>query len=361
MFFYFSGGGNSSNVFTNNGSGSRPSTPLRHLINDSSSVSSATGKLLSIVSTTTLLDLSSFNVTAQNLTNVLSTPSSSQNFQSLTSTTVVPNNSPTTLINNDIDTVMAAWKRQMELTPISLPPRNIQTLPVTVFISYDFVCWLMRTVNNLDVLDEALAFAERLVIIFIFFIYYFFFKVEANRIRQIMPIRYKTGVESNIHIHDIDSCKSSSERQSRESGSDIRRRRKTRTSYTGKNSLASKQRFRFGSFIYCIVTHSLETDISRVDMSGKILISLSRPCPQLIEKLLISKESETTTADAVALVKSETDSPSSSTVTNTGTCRFRSKSFVLEFASSSSFTIRNPENQNTEWGKVIFLKNFFII
>lgn len=129
---------------------------MRHLINDSPS--NTPGK--NTVSATTSLESPSFNSTTQNFSNILS-----PNTQLNTSN----NNTSTNLINNDIDNVMVAWKRQMELSPITLPPRNIQTLSPNVFISYDFIYWLMRTVNNLDVLEEALAFAERLVIKIFFY------------------------------------------------------------------------------------------------------------------------------------------------------------------------------------------------
>lgn len=169
-------------------------------------------------------------------------------------------------------------------------------------------------------------------------------KVEADRIRQIMPIRYKTGTDSNVHMNEIDSCKSSSERQSRESGGGIRRKRETRSSYNDKKCVASKQRFRYGSFIYCIVNNNIEADLNRLDIRGKILISICRPCPQIHENTLIN--------DKAQVLDVETATNNAKLVA--GTCRFRSKLFVLEFASSSSFTIRNPENQNIEWGKVIF-------
>jgi hypothetical protein len=62
------------------------------------------------------------------------------------------------------DLVMAAWLQQMEKTPISLPPKNTQTLPASIFVSYDFICWLMRSVATLNLLEDAILFANRLVL-----------------------------------------------------------------------------------------------------------------------------------------------------------------------------------------------------
>jgi hypothetical protein len=77
--------------------------------------------------------------------------------------------------------------------------------------------------------------------------------------------------------------------------------------------------FRYGFFLYCIVHDKVEADIARVELRGKICISLERPCPSHSA----SRE-----------------------------CRFRSKAITMDFCPSSSFAVRNMEDHFTEWGKV---------
>lgn len=163
-----------------------------------------------------------------------------------------------------------------------------------------------------------------------------------------MPIRYKTGSELNAHLNENDSSKSSSERQS-----DLNIRRKVENcSSFDKKFTNSKKRFRYGFFIYCIVTNNIKADMEQLDMRGKILIAISRPCSRIVQKNQIDEKEQLSNSKGES-VNSKTEN----TKLNTGPCHFRSKLFVLEFASSSSFTIRNPENQNIEWGQVI---NFFL-
>lgn len=132
----------------NQGSSSGPTTPLRNLNNNNTLNLNKKN-----ISTTASLDYSSYNLLSSNfLTNLQS------------SSTATVSQFSSHLINNDnIDIILASWKRQIESSPITLPPRNIQTLSSNIFISYDFVYWLMRSVNNFDVLEEALAFADHLV------------------------------------------------------------------------------------------------------------------------------------------------------------------------------------------------------
>lgn len=77
--------------------------------------------------------------------------------------------------------------------------------------------------------------------------------------------------------------------------------------------------FCYGFFLYCIVTESMESDVSKVDLRGKIYVAIDQPCPPHS----VNKE-----------------------------CRFRSKAVSMEFATSSAFAIRNLENQYIEWGRV---------
>jgi hypothetical protein len=79
------------------------------------------------------------------------------------------NTSPSTnplvdLLEPNMDVIMATWSQQMERNPMTLPPKNLQTLPSSIFVSYDFICWLMRSVANLNSLDAAIQFANKLVI-----------------------------------------------------------------------------------------------------------------------------------------------------------------------------------------------------
>uniref|UniRef100_A0A915D7E9 DEP domain-containing protein n=1 Tax=Ditylenchus dipsaci TaxID=166011 RepID=A0A915D7E9_9BILA len=179
----FSGGGGN---MSGTGSGSRPSTPLRHLQEN---------------------------------------PSNSFSFDPTSASSIE-------LISCDVASVMTAWSAQMEQTPISLPPKNTQTLPNSIFLSYDFIYWLMRNVNNLDVQEEALSFANRLV--------------EEGKIRLLVP-------PNDVDSYEMDSCKSSSEHQ--------------------------ELKFRFGFFLYCIVHENVEADISKVDMKSRLIqVALSKPC-----------------------------------------------------------------------------------
>uniref|UniRef100_A0A183C0F1 DEPDC5_CTD domain-containing protein n=1 Tax=Globodera pallida TaxID=36090 RepID=A0A183C0F1_GLOPA len=181
------------------------------------------------------------------------------------------------LLASDPDIILAAWMAsvQMELNPISLPPKNTQTLPPSVFISYDFICWLMRSVLGLNVLEEAVSFANRLLV--------------DDRIRLLAP-------PTDSEAYDVDA----SNKVSTNSG---------------------EHRFHYGFFLYCVVTDNVETDFARVDLRGKIYISIEKPCA----RHSVNRE-----------------------------CRFRPKGVSMEFATSSSFAIRNLENQYVEWGRVIF-------
>lgn len=135
---FSSGGGAGSGNLSGTGSGSRPSTPLRHLQG---------GENLSM------------NFTTPNAAAALE--ASGLNSIQSGSTSTVGNNSISleSLLNpNDVEAVMAAWAQQMQNTPLSLPPKNTQTLPSSIFISYDFIYWLMRNVNNLDEVNDSLNF-----------------------------------------------------------------------------------------------------------------------------------------------------------------------------------------------------------
>lgn len=101
-------------------------------------------------------------------------------------------------------------------------------LPSTIFLSYDFIFWLKQNVQNLVVLEEALMFADRLV--------------AEDRIRYLMP-----PLDSDNY--DMDSC----------------------CSFPDKSFATFK--FRYGSFLYCVVTDRIEADMAKVDMRGKILAS----------------------------------------------------------------------------------------
>ncbi|KAL3090248.1 hypothetical protein niasHS_006700 [Heterodera schachtii] len=199
---------------------------------------------------------------------------------SLSAATISADGSLPELLAPDPDTVLAAWMVQMESNPISLPPKNTQTLPPAIFISYDFICWLMRSVVCLDVLDEALSFANRLL--------------YDGRIRLLTP-----PTDSESYDFDI-SCKIST--------------------YSGEH------RFHYGFYLYCVVTDSVDSDIAKVDMRGKIYVAIERPCA----RHSVNRE-----------------------------CRFRSKGVSMEFATSSSFAIRNLENQYVEWGRVIFHRAYY--
>lgn len=125
--------------------------------------------------------------------------------------------------------------QQLEKTPLTLPPKNTQTLPSTIFLSYDFIFWLKQNVQNFDVLEEALSFADRLA--------------AEDRIRLLTPL-------FDSDNYDMDSCKSIPEKSIN----------------TYKSLSDSKPKFRYGSFLYCIVTDKVEADMAKVDMKGKILV-----------------------------------------------------------------------------------------
>lgn len=128
------GGGAGSGNLSGTGSGSRPSTPLRHLQGETTSSNSSM----------------SFNTSAVASVGAMDTFGLS-NTQFASSSTVGNTSVSLELLNhNDVDAVMAAWAQQMQNTPLSLPPKNTQTLPSSVFLSYDFIYWLMRNVNTLD-------------------------------------------------------------------------------------------------------------------------------------------------------------------------------------------------------------------
>lgn len=67
------------------------------------------------------------------------------------------------LLEPDPDVILAEWNRQMEQNPISLPPKNTQTLPSSMFISYDFICWIMKSVDGLTLFDDAISFANKVI------------------------------------------------------------------------------------------------------------------------------------------------------------------------------------------------------
>jgi len=70
---------------------------------------------------------------------------------------------PIELLELDVDIVLNAWLEQMERFPISIQPKNTQTFPPSIFISYDFICWLLRFVSGMESLDDAIGFASKLV------------------------------------------------------------------------------------------------------------------------------------------------------------------------------------------------------
>ncbi|KAI1721247.1 vacuolar membrane-associated protein iml1 domain-containing protein [Ditylenchus destructor] len=271
---FSSGGGAGSGNLSGTGSGSRPSTPLRHLQGGENSLNT------------------SINFTAPNAAAALE--ASGLNSMQSGSTSTVGNNSVSleSLLNpNDVEAVMAAWAQQMQNTPLSLPPKNTQTLPSSIFISYDFIYWLMRNVNNLDEMDEALAFANRLV--------------ETDRIHVIML------PPSDADSDDTDSCKSMRP-----------------SDYIGE------RKFRFGFYLYCIVGEYAELDMNKVNLMGRIIqVALSKSCPD---------------------TRPSNSSNEKAPLPNIKECNFRYKSGFFEFTLPSSFAIKNPENQFIECGRVIF-------
>lgn len=130
--------------------------------------------------------------------------------------------------------------QQLEKTPLTLPPKNTQTLPSTIFISYDFIFWLKQNVQNFDVLDEALKFADLLV--------------AEDRIRHLMP-------PLDSENYDMDSCRSFTDKSSSSAFKSL------------TDSKHSTQKFRYGSFLYCVVTDKIEADMAKADMRGKLLVS----------------------------------------------------------------------------------------
>lgn len=44
---------------------------------------------------------------------------------------------------------MVAWTEQMTRFPLTIPPKNLHQLPPTIFISYDFIWWMLSAVENI--------------------------------------------------------------------------------------------------------------------------------------------------------------------------------------------------------------------
>lgn len=65
--------------------------------------------------------------------------------------------------STDVDGVLQAWSAHLQRHPLQPLSKSALPLPQNVFLSYDFIYWLMRNVNDLDVLEEAFSFANRLV------------------------------------------------------------------------------------------------------------------------------------------------------------------------------------------------------
>lgn len=116
--------------------GSRPETPLKHMNDPNFSTENSSP-----------------------LTTLAGTPMELLNPHPDTG---LSNKKPTRKVTNY--SVLTAWWQQMERNPMTLPPKNTQTLPSSIFVSYDFICWLMCSVTNLDSLEEAILFANKLVI-----------------------------------------------------------------------------------------------------------------------------------------------------------------------------------------------------
>uniref|UniRef100_A0A1I8BY24 DEP domain-containing protein n=1 Tax=Meloidogyne hapla TaxID=6305 RepID=A0A1I8BY24_MELHA len=138
---------------------------------------------------------------------------------------------PIELLELDADIVLNAWLEQMERFPISIQPKNTQTFPPSVFISYDFICWLLRFVSGMESLDDAIGFASKLV--------------NEGRIK-LLP----TPSDSENFDQEPRKFSSSTDFHS----------------------------FRYGFFFYHTINNNLNIDISNIDLRGKIYLSIEKPC-----------------------------------------------------------------------------------
>uniref|UniRef100_A0A914C257 GPN-loop GTPase 3 n=1 Tax=Acrobeloides nanus TaxID=290746 RepID=A0A914C257_9BILA len=164
--------------------------------------------------------------------------------------------------------ILDGWTKFLAQTPLTILPKQTTTLPNTVFISYDFISFLRKHVADFQTNEEAIEFATKLI--------------EEDKIRLISPV-------ANGENSDMESCKSSD---------------------------YNDNHFRYGFYLYILVTDKLQEHLEQIDVRGKIQVEITGHC-----------------------------------TTSPGECKYRTKGEIMEF-NSSSFTIRQQENRFIEWSRV---------
>ncbi|KAI6235336.1 DEP domain-containing protein [Aphelenchoides besseyi] len=177
--------------------------------------------------------------------------------------------------NDDDDAVIEAWLDVVRQNPlVSTALKRGSQLPQTVFVSYDFISWLCDHLPSTATSTEAIAYASILL--------------QTGRIRYVPDQLEVDETKSVVSSNDSDDAV-----------------------------------FRYGFYLYLIVTANVENDLKALEGSSRLLVEINDLCNEL----------------------------------NYEDCRFTSKSVLFELT-NTPFTIRNPNSKFVEWCRIYFERSY---
>ncbi|KAK0420767.1 hypothetical protein QR680_014874 [Steinernema hermaphroditum] len=218
------------------------------------------------------------------------------------------------------DEILAAWKAEIARYPLKwISPGQGQSPDALngIFVSYTFIKWLMKNVDEISSYREAIDFTNQLI--------------ELGKIRMVMDA-------APTFPEEMDSCKSSSDR-----ATEGRKRIKYGFFFC---SFVDEQGDAAEALLKPILTKKVQCEIGLKCKAGDPMpifkMSRRRLKPRSLTQRSIGADVEDDEEDESDLKRG---------------CFYRTRAVEMEFL-SPTFKIKSAESLYTEWGRVLFDRRF---